>query len=769
MDHSKMDHSHDEMSASAKKASDKIISFHISGMHCASCATNVQRKLSKSKGVVNAQVNYANEQATVEIDEQMFDAQAAASAVKDLGYTAHIGMHDHSDLSEKEREQELKSLKTKLIVSGILTTLLLIGAMVPFAPEILMSSLVMLILATPVQFWVGKRYYQSAWSALINKTTNMDTLIALGTSVAYFYSLAVVVIQYVFGPEYFMKFGVEDHVYFEVASTIITLILLGKYLEIRAKGQTSQALKKLIGLQAKTAHLVESSGKIVEVAIEKVQVGDVLQVKPGEKVPVDGQIVSGESSVDESMVTGESLPVAKKVGDTVIGATINATGSFQMKAKKVGSETMLSNIIELVKQAQGSRPPIQKLVDQVSSVFVPAVILLSILTFVIWYFLGPEPVLVRSLVSMISVLIIACPCALGLATPTSLMVGVGKGAQNGILIKNAEALEVANKVTTVLFDKTGTITKGKPEVQSITFVGKISKEDQTHLESVIYEVEKLSHHPLAGAVVNYFDVQNRTSSKIEIEKFEDVSGKGVKAIVKKKELLIGTEAFLKLHNITITQAVNEQVSQLQQKGQTVSYVAYGGEVVSYIAIADSIKESAKEVVAGLKKMGITSIMVTGDNQKTAQSIASQAGIEKVFAQVLPEEKEKRVAQLRQQKEVVAFVGDGINDAPALAAADVGIAMGGGTDVAIESAGITLLRSDVSLVPASIRLSKETMKNIRQNLVWAFGYNVVLIPVAMGVLYPLWGIQLNPILASAAMALSSVSVVANSLRLKKVKL
>jgi P-type Cu+ transporter len=749
-----------------QKENKKSLSFHVSGMHCASCASNVQRKLQNTPGVKNAQVNYANEQATIEVDEHHFDASKAKSAVKDLGYVAHIGVHDHSDLSEKERQLELKNLQQKLSVSGILTILLLIGAMLPMAPEFLKNNLLMLILATPVQFWVGRRYYQSAWSAFKNRTTNMDTLIVLGTSVAYFYSLIVVLIKNLMGADYLMQINVPDHVYFETAATIITLILLGKYLELRAKGQTSQALKKLIGLQAKTAHLIDKNGAITDVDIQNVQIGDVLLVKPGEKVPVDGQIIQGESSLDESMVTGESLPVAKAIGDQVIGATINSTGSFQMKTTKIGSETMLANIIELVKQAQGSRPPVQKLVDQVSSIFVPVVIVLSILTFGIWFMFGPEPVLIRALVSMISVLIIACPCALGLATPTSLMVGVGKGAENGILIKNAEALEIANKIKIVLFDKTGTITKGKPEVQSINF---IDSNLESKLSSIINEVEQMSHHPLADSIVRYFDSKKLPKSNTKILSFEDVSGKGVRAKVDGKVLLIGTQNFLQESRIEIAAEILKAVETLQAQAQTVSFVAYDNRVVAYIAIADSIKESAKDVVMRLKKMGIKSILVTGDNQKTAESIAKQAGIDKVFAQVLPAHKEEQVRKLRQQGEVVAFVGDGINDAPALAAAAVGIAMGGGTDVAIESAGITLLRSDLKLVPNSIKLSKLTMKNIKENLVWAFGYNVLLIPVAMGVLYPIWGVQLNPMLASAAMAMSSVCVVLNALRLKKIKL
>jgi len=775
LERSKMQQTHSLKKTDSGK---KILSFHVSGMHCASCASNVQRKLQKSNGVISAQVNYANEQAIVEVDAAQFDSATAAKAVQSLGYTAHIGVSDASDLSQKEREVELKDLKNKLIISAVLTTLAMVGSMVSLAPEFLQSHWTLLMLVTPVQFWVGKRYYKSAWSALLNKTTNMDTLIVLGTSVAYFYSLVVVILGLgATGMQRLADYGIPNHVYFETSATIITLILLGKYLEIRAKGQTSQALKKLLGLQAKVAHLVThygtSSEKISEVEVATVAVSDVLLVKPGEKIPVDGVILEGETAVDESMVTGESLPVQKKAGESVIGATINASGSFKMKTTKVGADTLLANIIELVKQAQGSHPPIQKLVDTVSSVFVPVVIVLAIVTFSIWFVFGPEPVLVRALVSMISVLIIACPCALGLATPTSLMVGIGKGAENGILIKNADALEIANKVTAVLFDKTGTITKGKPEVQSVVFASEYSQKEKSQYAAMIAAVEELSHHPLAGAVVEYY--QNGEGSKfihqtkLKVSDFTDVSGKGVIAKVAGKKLIIGTSNLLLENKITIQKQISKEVEVSREKGHTVSYVAYDSQLVAFIAIADSIKEDAVRVVTKLSEMGITSMMVTGDNQKTAQAIAKQAGITTVFAGVLPEDKEAKVRELRESGAVVAFVGDGINDAPALAASDVGIAMGGGTDVAIESAGITLLRSDISLVPQAIQLSKLTMRNIQENLIWAFGYNVLLIPVAMGVLYPIWGIQLNPMLASAAMALSSVSVVANALRIKRIQL
>lgn len=752
----------------------KTISFHVSGMHCASCASNVQRKLKKEIGVVSANVNYANEQATIEIDENNFNKDSTTKSVKSLGYKVHIGVEDVGDLAEKERIEELKSLKTKLIVSSVFTFFLLIGAMVSMAPEILKNSWVMLALATPVQFWVGRSYYKSAWSAFKNKTTNMDTLIVLGTSVAYFFSLLVVLFE-----SYFEKNGIETHVYFETSATIITLILLGKYLETRAKGQTSEAIKKLGELQAKVAHLVVDK-KTKDIDITDVKVGDILLVKPGEKIPVDGVVVSGSSYLDESMVTGESLPVEKKSDSKVIGSTINTSGSFEMKAEKIGSDTMLANIIELVKSAQGSRPPIQKLVDVVASYFVPTVIILSLITLGIWLMFGPDPVVFRAIVSMISVLIIACPCALGLATPTSLMVGICRGAENGILIKNADALEVANKITVIIFDKTGTLTKGKPEVQNQAFMDNLNAAEtefkwklpkglifEEYLESLLISIESKSHHPLADAVVNYFNTENHKNLKVT--KFNDVAGKGVSAEVDKKNILVGNRKFMLENKVMLCAELDPLSQSWQEEGQTVTYFAVDKKHIMSLGIADAVKESSKAVITELKKDGVKSVMMTGDNEGTAKSIASQVGLTDYYSEVLPEDKEQKVKELREKGEVVGFIGDGINDAPALAAADVGIAMGSGTEVAMESAGITLLRSDISLVPMSIKLSKATMKNIRQNLSWAFGYNVILIPVAMGLLYPIWGVQLNPMLASAAMAFSSVSVVLNALRLKKAKI
>ncbi|PWU23007.1 copper-translocating P-type ATPase [Candidatus Cerribacteria bacterium 'Amazon FNV 2010 28 9'] len=751
----------------------KKISFPISGMHCASCAANIQRTLQKTKGVVNANVNYANEQATVEYDEKVGSEKNIEKAIATLGYTAHIGANDKEDIVALDRAKERQELKRKLLVSSVLTGFLLIGAMIPFSPAFLQNAWVMWILATPVQFWVGGHYYHSAWSALKNKTTNMDTLIALGTSVAYFFSVFSLLFM-----RFFRSAGVETHFYFEVSATIITLILLGKFLELRAKGKTSEAIKKLVGLQVKTAHAIRN-GKEVTLPLEQVVKGDHLHVLPGEKIPVDGIIIAGESSIDESMVTGESLPVEKRKHDQVIGSTVNQSGTFEMIAQKIGSETMLAQIIELVKQAQGSRAPIQAITDTVASYFVPTIIIISFFTFIVWMIIGPQPRLLYALVSMISVLIVACPCALGLATPTSIIVAIGKGATHGILIKDAQALEAASNVRTIIFDKTGTLTEGKPVVQKQIYVDNLQKIAnelrltiapqsmiESYIDSLIFSVEKNSHHPLAKAVVQFVE---KKSHLFEVTRFKDFSGLGVKALVENHEVLIGTRAFLEKQNVHIAPQLDAYAQQWRENAWTVSYVAIDNINVALLGIADAIKAAAPQTIQRLCAVNITPVLMTGDNKETAHVIAKQVGISDVRAEVLPQDKESYITSLRKQRNIVAMVGDGINDAPALAAADVGIAMGNGTDVALESAGIVLLRSDIALVPAAVKLSKATMRNIYQNLVWAFGYNIVLIPVAMGALYPLFHVQLNPMLASAAMALSSVSVVTNALRLKSVPL
>lgn len=736
----------------------QTLSFHVSGMHCASCASNTTRKLNKTPGVITASVNYANEQATVTFDESQTSTDNLAQAVSSLGYTAHL--EANQGIAEEERKKELASLKKKLKVSGILSALLMLS-MIPNSPAIFHSHWFLWLLATPVQFWVGKRFYQGAIAGLKNKSTNMDTLVALGTSVAYFYSAVVTI----FGSS-LQQLGLDDHVYFESSAAIITFILLGKFLEIRAKSQTSSAIKELLSLQAKTA-LVRKKGQWLKVAIEEVKAGDTILVKPGQKIPVDGEITKDSTSIDESMVTGESLPVSKKKGDLVVGATINQSGSIEIKATKIGSETMLANIIRLVKEAQGSRPPIQALVDTIAAYFVPVVIVLSILTLIIWLIFGPEPKLIFALVSMINVLIIACPCALGLATPTSLMVGMGKGAKLGVLIKDAQALEVANKIKAVVFDKTGTLTVGKPQVQNSFFV---DESQQQQVLASLKVVEELSHHPLAQSLVEFAQAGIDKKTKLPAAtSFKDISGQGVKAKIRNKEILIGNERLFSKKKVVISSSIKKQVLSFKEQGQTVVLMSIGEKLIAVFSIADGLRTSAPGVIKSLENDGITTVMLTGDNQQTATTIAQQVGIKEVVAEVLPADKERVVRELRDKYQVVAMVGDGINDAPALATADVGIAMGGGTDVAIESASITLLRSDISLVPMAINLSQETMKNIRQNLFWAFSYNVVLIPVAMGALYPIWGVLLNPMLAGAAMAFSSVSVVFNALRLKSIKL
>lgn len=736
--------------------SKQTLSFHVSGMHCASCASNTARKLNKTKGVVGATVNYANEQATVEFDDSKASTNDLAAAVKSLGYTAHLEANE--DVQEQERANELAKLKKKLIISGGLAAVLM-ASMLPSLPAIFHNPWFLWALATPVQFWVGKRFYQGAWSALKNKTTNMDTLVVLGTSVAYFYSVFAIV----FG-SWLISHGLETHIYFEASAGIITFILLGKYLEIEAKAKTSAAIKELLNLQAKTAWL-KKNNKWVEVSIDQVQLGDILLVKPGQKIPVDGVVIRGETAVDESMVTGESMPVAKTIQDQVIGATINQSGSIEIKATKIGNETVLANIIKLVKEAQGSRPQIQALVDQIASYFVPAVIILSVLTYIFWWVIGPQPSFLFALVNMINVLIIACPCALGLATPTSLMVGVGKGAKLGLLIKDAHALEVANKVNTVVFDKTGTLTEGKPRVQNAYFLA-----DKKQVLTVIQKIEELSNHPLAAALTEYVSQELKAPVKVgKISNFKETSGKGVTAKVNGQSVAVGNEKLMHILNIKLTKDNQQTINQLKNDGQSLVLVMIAKKLTAIIGIADKEKPAAAGVIANLKQANIKTVMLTGDNRQTAQIIADKLGIDQVVAEVMPGDKEATIRQLRDKYGVVAMVGDGINDAPALAAADLSIAMSGGTDVAIESAGATLLRNDIGLVVTLIKLSKATMRNIKQNLVWAFGYNVVLIPVAMGALYVPYKILLNPIMAGAAMAFSSVSVVFNSLRLKSIKL
>ena len=750
-------------------------------MHCASCVLTIERALKKVEGVLDANVNLATEKATVTYDSTKVTDEVLSSAVSNVGYQALIGEELQSEDKEKAQKlKELKDLKLRVIISLTLGGLILWGgfpALMNTAPSLLRNFWIQLILATPVQFWAGWMFYRATIPALKHRTANMDTLVAIGTSVAYLYSAVVTIF-----PSVVMDIGIEPMPYFDVATVIIGLILLGRYFEARAKAGTSEAIKKLIGLQAKTARVVRDNREI-DIPISQVLIGDFVRVRPGEKIPVDGVITEGDSSIDESMITGESMPSDKTIGDTVVGATINKSGSFVFKTTRVGNETMLAQIIKLVQEAQGSKAPIQRLADLVSSYFVPVVIMLAILTFVVWYDFGPEPALLFAILNSVAVLIIACPCAMGLATPTAIMVGTGKGAENGILIKDAESLEVAHKVNTIIFDKTGTLTKGEPSVADV-----VAFNDGKESEVLQYAaaLEKNSEHPVARAIVTFAASLGKTSShpldkairdraeadKTElfaVNKFRAITGKGLEGEItvdgKSQKFSFGNRKLIQDRGINIGN-YDADIQKMENEGKTVMILMSDSGLLGAISVADTVKENARLGIEALIKLGIESVMITGDNLKTAMAIANKVGITRVLAEVLPDQKEAEVKRIQAEGKIVAMVGDGINDAPALAQADVGIAMGTGTDVAIEAADITLINKDLRSVAAAIRLSKKTMRTIRLNLFWAFGYNIVLIPVAMGALYPVFQILLNPIFASVAMATSSISVVANSLLLKR---
>ncbi|MDE2312414.1 MAG: copper-translocating P-type ATPase [Patescibacteria group bacterium] len=730
-------------------------------MHCASCVRVLERSLGKVPGVSVANVNLATEQATVDFDSAQVSDQVLAEAVAAVGYQADfIAAKESDEILQAEKQTELRRLRGKVVVSLALGGLILWGSfpgLMGTAPALLRTFWVQLVLALPVQLWAAAEFYRAAWTSLKHRSANMDTLVALGTSVAFLYSLFVVLL-----PQAVRQIGLEPMPYFDTAALIVGLILLGRYFEARAKAGTSEAIKKLVGLQAKTARRIVGN-KEIDVPISEVLVGDILRVRPGEKIPVDGVVTEGWSSVDESMVTGESLPADKSVGDVVIGATINKTGMFLMRASKVGQETMLSQIIKLVQQAQGSKAPIQRVADLISSYFVPVVIMLSLLTFVLWYDFGPRLALLHALLNAVTVLIIACPCAMGLATPTAIMVGTGKGAHNGLLIKDAASLEMAHKVQTVVFDKTGTLTVGKPDVTDIIA---FENRNQKEILMIAASLEKGSEHSLAETIVKMAELKNVQLAGVE--SFLAIPGQGVEGGINGKRVSLGNRRLMQRDRIDIS-GIESQIEQLEGEGKTVMILAVNGHAAGLIAVADVVKDSAKAGIEALRRQGIETVMISGDNQRTAQATARELGINQVLAEVLPDQKETEVRKIQDRGRIVAMVGDGINDAPALAAADVSLAMGGGTDVAMEAAGITLINKDLSAVAATISLSKQTMRAIKQNLFWAFGYNLVLIPVAMGALYPTFHVLLSPVFASAAMALSSVSVVMNSLRLKNAKI
>jgi len=740
----------------------KTLKLDVSGMHCASCAAIIERSLKKTAGIKNASVNLASEKATVIFDEKKLDAELIIKTIEKAGYGAKPPGGEKEEA--KRKEKELKSQFNKFLASLILSLPMFYFMLMDFLPALPSRAslpyhgVISLLLTLPIQFIIGAGFYKGMWSALRMKTFNMDSLVAIGTSTAFFYSLVNLLIYAVKTGSVIGQNGeMVPDLYFETAAFLITFVILGKWLETRTKGKTSDAIKKLMGLKAKTARVVRGDGA-VDLPIEAVKKGDIIIVRPGESIPVDGKITKGHSSVDESMLSGESIPVEKNTGDMVIGGTINKTGSFEFSVSRLGEETTLAQIIRVVEEAQGSKAPIQGFADRISAYFVPAVIIIAIITFISWYFFL-SATLAFSLMAFTAVIVIACPCALGLATPTSLMVGTGKGAQYGILIKGGEPLEAAQGIKAIVFDKTGTITKGKPEVTDvISFIGLHKKE----ILSVAASLEKQSEHPLAEAI--YSKAQNEKAVLVEVQKFIAIPGQGVTGEVGEKKYYLGNRK-LAVEAAKVSFGKSEaEISKLESEGKTVMILADEKEILGAVAVADTIRETSREAIEKLKKMGLEVYMITGDNEKTAKAIASQAGINSVLSEVLPEDKASEIKKIQQAGKKVAMVGDGINDAPALAQADLGIAMGGGADVAMETGGIIIMRNDLRDVVAAFELSRETMVKIKQNMFFALFYNVIGIPIAARVFMG-FGLVLKPELAGLAMALSSVSVVSNSLLLR----
>ncbi|MFJ1491829.1 heavy metal translocating P-type ATPase [Capnocytophaga canis] len=727
--------------------------YPILGMSCAACASGAENIVKQTQGIVSASVNFATGNLTVEYFPSATSIAEIKKAVQKGGYDLLIENEEkQQETLENIHEEKLKKLKFKSFWAIILSLPVVIIGM--FFMDMPYGNEISWLFATPVLFWLGKDFFVNAWKQAQHRTANMDTLVALSTGIAYLFSVVMMIFA-----EHLHKIGIHPHVYFEAASVIIAFILLGRYLEEKAKGNTSTAIKKLMGLQPKTVVVLhENTEKITP--IEAVNTGDIILVKPGEKIAVDGIVTQGNSFVDESMLSGEPVPVQKKEGEKVYAGTINQKGSFQFEAVKVGKETLLAHIIKTVQDAQGSKAPVQKLADKIAAVFVPAVLSIAVLTFTLWVVLGTENQWVQGLISAVTVLIIACPCALGLATPTAIMVGVGKGAENGILIKDAESLELAKKINAIILDKTGTITQGKPEVTDVLWLN-----NDSSAESILLSIEKQSEHPLAEAVA----LRLHSVTTVEISDFESITGKGAKAIFNDKMYFVGNQKLLLENHINIDARLLEKANEWTHQAQTVIWFADSEKALSVLAISDKIKENSVQAIQELQQMGIELYMLTGDNEATAKAIAQQTGIEHYQAEVLPQDKADFVKKLQSQGKVVAMVGDGINDSTALATADVSIAMGKGSDIAMDVAKITLISSDLTKIPQAIRLSKHTVAAVRQNLFWAFIYNLIGIPIAAGVLYPINGFLLNPMLAGAAMALSSVSVVGNSLRLKKSKL
>ncbi|HUF90968.1 MAG TPA: heavy metal translocating P-type ATPase [Candidatus Limnocylindria bacterium] len=730
----------------------------VRGMHCAACVGKVERALESVEGVADARVNLATEQATIDLDPARTGTDALRAAVAAAGYElaeAPATRAAGDDVARAAHAREARLLQIKVMVGALLAAPVLVGNMpelFPWAPMWLRNPWLLLALATPVQFWVGADFHRGFLRDLRYRSASMSTLVSLGTNAAYFFSVAVTV-----WPHTFMALGAMT--YYETAATVITLVVLGRWLELRARGRTSDAIRRLVSLAPRTARVQRPGGE-VDLPTADVVVGDVIRIRPGERLPVDGEVIEGGSTVDESMLTGESLPVEKAPGARVIAGTVNRTGSFLFRATRVGAATTLARIIKLVEEAQGSRAPIQRLADRVAAVFVPIVLALAALTFGAWWILGPAPAVLYALTAAVAVLVIACPCAMGLATPTAIMVGTGRGAEHGVLIKSAGALELLHKVDTVVLDKTGTLTVGRPTLTDV--VAQPPATDDEVL-AIAAAAEQGSEHPIGEAIVRA--AKDRGLALPAVSEFVTVPGQGVDAMASDGRVLLGNRVLMDARGIDVA-ALADRARALAAEGKTAVYVAFAGHALGLVAAADVLKPEAARAVADLKGLGLDVVMLTGDHRVTAEAIARQAGLDRVLAEVLPEDKAREIIRLQESGHRVAMVGDGINDAPALAQADVGIAMGSGTDVAIEAADVTLMRGDLRGVVDAIELSRRTIRIIKENLAWAFGYNIILIPVAAGALYPLWGVLLSPILAGAAMALSSVSVVTNSLRLKR---
>jgi len=726
--------------------------YPVLDMSCAACAARVDKALNNQTGVINASVNYAAATATIEYNPTQTSPEALKKAIQNAGYDLLIKA-DNEDLSDKAEQahtDKLKKLQRCTIRAVTLSIPIVIIGMffmdMPYANEI------MWILSTPIVFWLGRDFFINAWKQLKHGSSNMDTLVALSTSIAYLFS----VFNMLF-PQFWITKGIHPHVYFEAASVIISFILLGRLLEEKAKGNTSTAIKKLMGLQPKTVTILDKSGEQQTIPIQQIQKGDILIVKPGEKIAVDGQVVEGKSYVDESMLSGEPIAVLKEENKKVFAGTINQKGSFSFKAEKVGTETMLAQIIRMVQDAQGSKAPVQKMVDHVAAIFVPVIIGIAIFSFIIWLLLDPDNGFTHGLLALVTVLVIACPCALGLATPTAIMVGIGKGAENGILIKDAESLEIAQKTDTIVLDKTGTITEGKPVVTDIMWL-----DEENSQMPILYSLEKLSEHPLSEAIINYFD----KTTTVSIDNFESITGRGIQGMVNNQTYYVGNQKLLAKKNILTDTKLRQKAQSISNESKTVIWFANSQQALAVIGIADQLKASSIEAIKTLQASGIEVYMLTGDNEATASEVARKAGITQYKAEMLPDEKAAFIKELQAKGKIVAMVGDGINDSAALAQANLSIAMAKGSDIAMDVAKITIISSDLSKIPEAIKLSKLTVRTIKQNLFWAFIYNLIGVPIAAGILYPINGFLLNPMIAGAAMALSSVSVVTNSLRLKR---